>query len=71
MKKEGKCIDRLTMNCEEKQIKQERLIGIECGELEDWNAKRRTDLVYARVARLTWKEKVWSVNMGITESSEI
>ena len=39
-----------------------------CGELEDWNAKR-TDLVYARVARLTWKERIGSANMGITDSS--
>ena len=30
-----------------------------CEELEDWNAKGRTDLVYARVARLTWKERVY------------
>ena len=40
-----------------------------CGELEDWNFKGRTDLVYARVARLTWKERVGSANMGITDSS--
>ena len=37
--------------------------------MEDWNAKGRTDLVYARVARLTWKERVGSVNMGIADSS--
>ena len=28
-----------------------------CEKLEDWNAKERTDLVYAKVARLTWKER--------------
>ena len=59
------------MNYKEKQIKQELLIWDRvCEELEDWNAKGRTDLVYARVTRLTWKEKVGSLNMGITESSE-
>ena len=68
-KKEGECIDRLTMNYGEKQIKQELPIGIVCEELEDWNAKGRTDLVYTRVVRLTWKERLGSVNMGITDSS--
>ena len=49
MKKEGKYIDRLTMNYEKKQIKQELLIGIE----SVWNwkfgmpKKACTDLVHA------------------------
>ena len=40
-----------------------------CNELEEWKSKGRTDLVYARVARLTWKERARNMNMGITDSS--
>jgi hypothetical protein len=73
MKREGKGIGSSIMNYEEKQIKQERLIGIElefCKELEGWNSRGRTDLVYARVAMLMGKERAGSMNMGITDSSE-
>ena len=45
MKKEGKYTDRLTMNYEASAAYWDRV----CEELEDWNAKGRTDLVYARV----------------------
>ena len=54
MKKEGKYIDRLTMNYERETDKARAAYWDRVREeLEDWNAKGRTDLVYARLARLT------------------
>ena len=41
----------------------------QCKEFEELNAQGRTDLVYARVERLTWEEKARSLNMGIMDSS--
>ena len=69
MKKEGTYRGRLTMNYEKKQIKQGLLIGIES--VRNWKIGMPKEglIVYARVARLTWKERVGSVNMGITDSS--
>ena len=41
----------------------------ECDELEDLNSKRRSDLVYAKVEELTWKNKWTCKNVGVTDSA--
>jgi hypothetical protein len=41
-----------------------------CKELEGWNSKGRTDMVYARVARMTWQKRTGNMSTGsITDSS--
>ena len=39
----------------------------ECGELEELNAKGRTDLVYGRVAKLTWKNKISNRSISVKD----
>src|SRR5688572_1415322 len=41
----------------------------ECHELEEFNSKGRSDLVYANMAELTWKNKVTEKNVGVTDSA--
>ena len=40
----------------------------ECAELEELNSKGRSDLVYAKVAKLTWNNKVTSKNTSVKNS---
>ncbi len=41
----------------------------ECDQLEELNSRGRSDLVYAKVAKLTWKKKVMSRNARVTDSA--
>ena len=41
----------------------------ECAELEELDYKRRSDLVYAKVAKLTWQKKMTSKNVGVKDSA--
>src|SRR3989442_8953149 len=41
----------------------------ECAELEELDSKGRSDLVYAKVEKLTWKKKVGSKNVGVMDSA--
>ena len=41
-----------------------------CAELEELDSKGRSDLVYAKVARLTWKKKMTRKNLGVKDSAE-
>ena len=41
----------------------------ECAELEELDSKGRSDLVYAKVARLTWQKKMTSKNVGVMDSA--
>ena len=40
----------------------------ECEELEELDSKGRSDLVYAKIANLTWKKKVVSKNASVKDS---
>ena len=40
-----------------------------CAELEELDSKGRSDLVYAKVAKLTWKKKMTSKNVGVMNSA--
>src|SRR6059036_3490862 len=41
----------------------------ECAELEELDSKGRSDIVHAKVARLTWKKKMTSKNVGVKSSA--
>src|SRR3989442_9149754 len=41
----------------------------ECVELEELDSQRRSDLVYAKVAKITCKKKMISKNMGVMNSA--
>src|SRR5437899_2544771 len=41
----------------------------ECAELEELDSKGRSDLVYAKVAKLTWKKNMMSKNVGVMDSA--
>src|SRR3989442_12251994 len=41
----------------------------ECAELEELDSKGRSDLVYAKVARLTWKKKMMRKNLGVKDGA--
>ena len=41
----------------------------ECDKLEELNSKGRSDLVYAKVAKVTWKKKVMSKNVSVADSA--
>ena len=41
----------------------------ECDELEELNSKGRSDLVYAKVAKLTWKKKAMIKNVSIEDNA--
>src|SRR5437867_4823184 len=41
----------------------------ECAELEELDSKGRSDLVYAKVAKLTWKKKMTNKNVSVRDSA--
>src|SRR2546425_727281 len=41
----------------------------ECAELEELDSQERSDLVYAKVAKITWKKKMTSNYMGVMNSA--
>src|SRR6267154_6112288 len=41
----------------------------ECEELEELDSKGRSDLAYAKVAKLTWKKKVTSKNVSVIDNA--
>src|SRR3989442_11570994 len=41
----------------------------ECAELEQLDSKGRSDLVYAKVARLTWKKNMTRKNLGVKDNA--
>src|SRR5881398_1612266 len=40
-----------------------------CVELEELDSKGRSDLVYAKVAKLTWKKKITRENLGVKDNA--
>src|SRR5206468_13026747 len=41
----------------------------ECAELEEHDSKGRSDLAYAKVAKLTWKKKMTHKNVSVRDSA--
>src|SRR6185436_9615275 len=41
----------------------------ECDELEEFNARGRSDLVYAKVAKLTWKKEVVNRSVSVEDNA--